>query len=643
MLIYHRSRLKEFNILFRHNRRNIQISIIEAKLPHMSKIVTIKLIVGGEEFLPKSGYNVTIEQAVGGHSAFRIAFPANATEGYAGPLMDNALGFVGKKASIGLNGNEMEFSGIVTSVDLQKGVGASGTIILSGHGPAILLANSSQCFSYDEGTSLSQVANDTLAGHSGEHLKSAIGKGTDVKLPYTVQYNESDLSFLQRLCSRYGVWLYHNGKDFCIGRSGDQQLQGVVGVDVLAFNLATSLREQSFGIKAHDWVNETLLEAESSAHAPSSSHPYLNQIKSESENVFSKKGNYDWNVGQHEYSAQEGVDTATKINTLGRASGMIMASGSSELAALRVGDTLTLEGLNFSDPKKKDPYGSYDIIKVVHRFDHSGHYRNEFEGVPEGTEHLPYSESFSVPRAGAQRGWVFDNADPDGLGRVKVQFPWQKAKGTSTPWIKMVTPYSGAGKGFYFIPEKDEEVLVGFERDNPEKPFVLSAGFNNQAKSDFYDEDNNKKAIKTRSGHLIELNDTDGEESITITDKNSNKILLNTKDSSISITAPANLSLTADTIDIKATNALTMKSIESTIAIGAKDAIGMHSSEATVQISGKENVDMRSTDAEVKIKAKTATNIVGNEKVDILSGSELAMHGKATSKLTGGEVHVNKG
>ncbi|MDO6819027.1 hypothetical protein [Zobellia sp. 1_MG-2023] len=86
-----------------------------------------------------------------------------------------------------------------------------------------------------------------------------------------------------------------------------------------------------------------------------------------------------------------------------------------------------------------------------------------------------------------------------------------------------------------------------------------------------------------------------------------------------------------------------MKSEESTIAIGAKDAIGMHSTEATVQISGKENVDFRSTEAEVKIKAKTTTNIVGNKKVDILSGNELAMHGKSTSKLTGGEVHVNKG
>lgn len=609
----------------------------------MSKIVKIKLIVDGNDFLPKSGYSVSLEQALGGHSAFRISFPANATEGYAGPLMDNAMALIGKKCSIGLNDGELAFSGVVTSVDLQKGNGASGTIVLSGQGPAALLASSVQCFSYGEGTSLAQVAKDTLAGHDANHLKSVLGEGTDVSLPYTVQYNETDLAFLQRLCTRYGVWLYHNGMQFCVGRTGSAALKGTVGVDVLSFNLSTALGERSFAVSGHDWVNDTLLESESSAHPPRSSHFYVDRVYGAAGELFAKKGSYDYTVGQHEYSAQGGMDTATKVNAIGRAASMVTASGTSELTAMRVGDTLELHGLQFSDAKKTDPYGSYDITKVAHRFDHSGHYTNTFQAVPQGTAHPPYSNGFAVPRAGAQRGRVLDNADPQGLGRIQVQFPWQRAKGTHTPWIKMASPYGGAGKGFYFIPEKDEEVLVGFEGDNPEKPFVLSAGFNTAANSGFADADNNIKAIKTRSGHLIELNDTDGGESITITDKNSNKIFLNTKDSSISITAPGNLSLTADTIDIKATNALTMKSVESTIAIGAKDAIGMHSNEATVQISGKENVDLRSTEAEVKIKAKTVTNIVGNDKVDILSGNELAMHGKATSKLTGGEVHVNKG
>ena len=93
---------------------------------------------------------------------------------------------------------------------------------------------------------------------------------------------------------------------------------------------------------------------------------------------------------------------------------------------------------------------------------------------------------------------------------------------------KDVDPYGGSGRGFYFIPEKGEEVLVGFEGMNPEKPYVIGGGYNTAAKSGFADSGNNIKAIRTRSGHTIELNDTEGGEMITINDKEGNSIHINT-------------------------------------------------------------------------------------------------------------------
>ncbi len=585
----------------------------------MSKLVTPQLILNGNEFLSNHGYSATVEQAVGGHSAFSISFSASATETYAGELMENAIEFIGKRMSIGLDEGAMEYTGLVTSVDLQKGTGAAGNLIVSGHGPSVLLANSVQCVSYEEGTPLSYVVSDTLKGHSKEILKAIIGAGTDIALPYTVQYNENDLSFLQRLCRKYGLWFYHNGQDYCIGRSGSEQIEGTYGIDVTTFNLSTNLRGKGPEVSGHDWVRNDLLETPSSMFKPKSGHPYFGQVKEESDFVFGKKGNYDYTVGQHEYSRQMGMDTATKANVIGAAASMVTATGSSELVNLRVGDILSLQGINFTDAAKRHTFGNYDITKIVHSFDHSGHYQNHFEAIPADTDHPPCSNGFLAPSCADQRGLVLDNADPEGLGRVKVQFPWQRQISQSTPWIKTSTPYAGSGRGFYFVPEMGEEVLVGFEGGNPEKPYVIGGGFNASAKSGFADKENNIKAIRTRSGNTIELNDTDGGEMITINDKNGNSFHINTSEGKMVFTAQGDMEFNAKNVRFNV-----QEDMDVDIGKNKRESV-MGKSETTAK-NAEENV------------SETKKVIIG-KKLEQVSG-ELVMHTSQGKMLLDGTGNV---
>ena len=578
----------------------------------MPQIVSPKLLIDGSEFLSNSSYQVFLSQSMGNHGHFRVSFPTNATEGYQGALMDNALASVGKKISIGLNDGDLEFVGIITSIDLGKQNGAPGTLVLSGYSPSILLSSSVQCLSYEEGTSLSQILTDTCNGHTTSLLKTTIGDGTNINLPYTVQYNEDDFSFIRRLCARYGVWLYDNGKGLQIGNIAQKQHTGTYGADISTFDLSANLKERSFGIKAQDWVNNTDLEADSLAYRPQVGHPYASTVDDASTSLFTKKSNLHWPLDQSEYSGQQGMDRATKVATIRKTAAMLIASGTTEITGQSVGDILTVEGLNFSDAEKKDPYGTYLITHITHRFDHSGHYSNEFRGVPEGTEHPEYSNIFSAPFARAQRGTVLENADPQGLGRIKVQFPWQKHRSTSTPWIKLQTPYSGAGKGFYMIPELGEEVLVGFEGGDPERPFMLSAGYNASATSGIANADNNIKAIITRSGHRIELNDTDGAESITIKDKNENLFQIDTATNDITIHANNNLAINAvETIKLSAKN-IELSAIEDVIEDAGKSISATAGQNHNIMAKNKNSIIEEKNTEQAKLSEKTAEEIVVN-------------------------------
>jgi len=167
------------------------------------------------------------------------------------------------------------------------------------------------------------------------------------------------------------------------------------------------------------------------------------------------------------------------------------------------------------------------------------------------------------PNSEIQIATVVENNDPDGLGRVRVQFPWQKPLGEKTPWLRQMTPHAGSDKGFHFIPENGEEVVLNFEGGNAERPFIIGSLYIGTAKpGSWKTADNNIKAIRTRSGHTIELNDTKKGEFITIEDTNGNTIKLDTVGKTITIDAPEHIFLNSKNISLKATENINLESGE---------------------------------------------------------------------------------
>ena len=123
-------------------------------------------------------------------------------------------------------------------------------------------------------------------------------------------------------------------------------------------------------------------------------------------------------------------------------------------------------------------------------------------------------------------GIVTNIDDPDGQGRVRVKFPWLKDEQESH-WARVMSFMAGKERGAVFRPEVDDEVLVLFEHGDMRFPYVIGAVWNGQDEMPSErgaDADNNLRIIKSRSGHQIILDDTDGSEKVTIVDKEGNSV-----------------------------------------------------------------------------------------------------------------------
>ena len=170
-------------------------------------------------------------------------------------------------------------------------------------------------------------------------------------------------------------------------------------------------------------------------------------------------------------------------------------------------------------------------------------------------------------------GLVTNNQDPDNLGRVKLKFPWL-SDSEESHWARVAAPMGGKDRGAYFLPEVEDEVLVAFEHGNARFPYVLGALWNGKDAPPATNGDgkNNLRVIKSRSGHLVKLNDEDGKETIEIVDKSGkNSVVIDTAGNTITITSDKDIALAAanGTIKLEAQKIELKSSADAKIEAGA--------------------------------------------------------------------------
>lgn len=198
-------------------------------------------------------------------------------------------------------------------------------------------------------------------------------------------------------------------------------------------------------------------------------------------------------------------------------------------------------------------------------------------------------------------GIVSDLDDPERLGRVKVRFP--ELGDQESDWARLVAPFAGDGRGAFFRPEVDDEVLVGFEHGDKRRPYVLGGLWSTAdppPDDDGRPSDNNWRFITSRSGHVIKLDDTRGQEVIEIvTNDGERRVVLDTAGRKIEV-----VSQSGD-VEVKA-------------------------------VAGKVKVEA----LDIELKGQTSVKVEA-PSVELKAQGQMTVDGGATLTLRGGVIQIN--
>ena len=140
---------------------------------------------------------------------------------------------------------------------------------------------------------------------------------------------------------------------------------------------------------------------------------------------------------------------------------------------------------------------------------------------------------------GVVTGVVKSVEDPDQQGRVQISLPYLGGQNDST-WAPVATLMTGGGRGSWFMPEVGDEVLVAFNQEDVQHPFIIGFLWNGQDKPPAKDISTKVRRLQTVSGHHIDFYDIEGEEKITITTKGGHKILMDDTPGSGNVTVSTN-------------------------------------------------------------------------------------------------------
>jgi phage protein D/phage baseplate assembly protein gpV len=374
--------------------------------------------------------------------------------------------------------------------------------------------------------------------------------------PYLFQSNQTNLEFLRQRAGAVGYLLYVLGKKLCFKPPGQKQQPVELrwGATLSEFRPRMTTIEQVNTITTRGWDPRSRKEIVSDATA-AEGMPDIGQKKKGgdlAQEAFRIKASLL--VLDRPLHNQAGADQLAKAVASRQSERFIEAEGTCiGNPGIIAGASLKIEGIGTRFG------GTYFVTSAAHSYNAKQGFTTRFSisgQTPSTLLTVLRNSQGAPPSLGLVIGIVTDNNDPEGWGRVKVKYPWL-SQDHASDWARVVAVGGGPERGVEFIPEINDEVLVGFEMGDVHHPYVVGGLWNGKDAPPQKSRDVVKggrverRIIRSREGHQIVFDDSSSG-SVTISDKKGNKIVLDTAGNKILIESKGDLTIKAGgKVDIK--------------------------------------------------------------------------------------------
>ncbi|GAB2700547.1 phage baseplate assembly protein V [Mucilaginibacter koreensis] len=579
----------------------------------METKIKVDINIEGTVIAHFSAFSLT--QRFNEHHTFELRFNHDQIENTNDVTIEKSKDFIGKNLTIQFgtaDGSENQFTGKITKVEIAQSHGFQGDILVSGYSPSILIDRGPDLGSYlnkDLSAILKQATADAPQNDFNFQIKPAYTSPID----YIIQYRESDFEFINRLSAEYHEWFYYDGTQLVFGKPDKlDEVNLIYGRDLHSLQYGMQIAPLTYQKFSYHSQQDELLQAQPADS--SSGSPDLSHAIAASKQVFSKRYSEPLEV---RVNSQKEIDTFVNDEHKALVSELLTIMGNGNNTQVKLGSVVNIStSMRAETGFKVQDFGKFLVTAVYHQLDGVGHYQNTFEGVAADSEKLPVRQA-QKPTADMQLATVLDNDDPKQQGRIKVQFKWQCTSNDPTEWLRVVSPNAGNGdtgknRGFLVVPEKGDQVVVGFEEGNIAKPVVMGSVYhsNNVDSSGFVN--SNIKGMTSRKGSHLQFDDA--AHALTLATSAANTVNIHQQQGAIQAVA-------AQTISHKSgENLIEIKNKDGSITLNSKTTITIQSGESSITLN---------TNGTITIKGKNI-NIEAEHN-----------HIKGESKIDGGNVFIN--